>query len=115
MQSVKVDKVELLNILKANRSTHFVAFQKAFEGYRQECIRILEKNLESLRTNKNVVVHFYEQAPQDQTKNYDIVIKMLEMSVDSEVELSIQEFQNYVNDEWNWKQAWTTSNSKYLT
>lgn len=115
MQSVKILKTKLQKIIKTNRDNHSSVYEKAFEGYRLECIKILEANLTNLKNGKKVVVAFYEQAPQDHTKDYDVVLKMLDLSEDSVIELTQQEFQQYVNDEWTWKQHWATSNSKYMS
>ncbi len=49
----------------------------------------------------------------DMTKEYDRVIKMLEMSVDTQIELSSSEFQNYVMDDWAWSDNAKLSNSTY--
>lgn len=113
MRTITVNKDKLLKILKTNRANHRDVYEEAFEGYRQECIRILEQNLSNLRSGKKVIVQFYEQAPQDHTDDYDRVIRMLEMEISDTVELDQQQFVNYVDDEWNWKQSWTVSNAKY--
>lgn len=113
MKTIKVNKTELLTIIKKNRDNHHAVYEEAFEGYRKECIRILEQNLVALKSGKKVIVSFYEQAPQDHTNEYNLVIRMLEMDVDETVDLDQQQFSNYVDDNWNWKQNWTTSNTKY--
>ncbi len=113
MNTIKVNKQELLAILKKNRDNHHAVFEEAFEGYRKESIRIHEENLKTLKGNKRVIVAFYETAPQDHTADYNVVIRMLEMDVGNTVDLNQQQFTNYVDDNWNWKQQWTISNSKY--
>lgn len=113
MRTINVDKEELLAIIKKNRDNHRAVYEEAFEGYRKECIRILEENLKLLRSGKKVAVVFYEQAPQDHTNDYNLVIRMLEMDVSKQVELDVQQFTNYVDDNWNWKQQFVTSNAKY--
>lgn len=113
MRTIKVDKAELLATIKKNRDNHRAIYEEAFEGYRKECIRILEENLKALKSGKKVIVAFYEQAPQDHTNDYNLVIRMLEMDVDTTVELDLQQFQNYVDDNWNWKHQFVASNAKY--
>ncbi len=113
MRTIKVEKKALLEIIKKNRDNHRAVYEEAFEGYRKESIRIHEENLKALKSGKKVIVAFYEQAPQDHTNDYNLVIRMLEMDVDTTVELDQQQFTNYVDDNWNWKQQWTTSNAKY--
>jgi hypothetical protein len=50
----------------------------------------------------------------DQTKDYDRVIRMLEMTVDEIITIGAVEFQQYVMDDWTWKEQFTASNSAYL-
>ncbi len=52
--------------------------------------------------------------PEDHTRDYDRRIKMYEMDIDDTIEMTEQEFAQYVLDDWGWKQAWTTSNTAYL-
>ena len=51
--------------------------------------------------------------PHDHTDDYDTVIAMLEMCVDEVVEIDMQEFDNYVRDNWQWKANWSASNALY--
>lgn len=114
MKTVKIDKKKLIDKLNENRKNHRELFDKAFEGYRQECIRLLSENLDSLKAGKKVIVKFYELAPEDHTTDYDTVLNMLNMSVDDNIELTYQEFQQYVEDNWNWRAQWSASNTKYI-
>jgi hypothetical protein len=113
MRTVKVKAVDLLKILKLNRAGHRENYEKAFDGYRKECIRVLEQNLNLLKEGKKQAVQFSEIPPDDHTEDYDRVIAMLEMSVDKTIELTASDFAQYVQDNWVWKHSWTASNSKY--
>ena len=48
------------------------------------------------------------------TKEYDQVIDMLDMSVDSEIELTHSEFRQYVRDEWGWSEMFNTTAVNYV-
>lgn len=52
--------------------------------------------------------------PMDQTKDYDRAISMLRMSVDDVLEISEEEFQMYVLDEWHWKGQFSASTVGYV-
>lgn len=54
-------------------------------------------------------------APEDHTVDYDRSIQMLEMSVESQIVISEEEFRNYVQDLWEWSRGWAASNVKYLS
>ncbi len=51
--------------------------------------------------------------PIDQTKEYDRAVRMLELAVDENIELTEQQFANYVMDEWQWSQHFMAMNSLY--
>lgn len=115
MKTVRLEKTRLIVIIKRNRDSHSALFEKAWSGYRDECVRLLTENLDAMKANKMHVVRFFEQPPENHSKDYDRVINMLEMSVDETIELTNQEFQNYVQDDWDWKDRWATANSKYTS
>jgi len=52
--------------------------------------------------------------PMNQTPEYDQAIRMLEMSVEDEVELTAGEFSQFVMDRWHWKQQFSATNSAYI-
>lgn len=111
---VKVNKDDLLEVLKENRDTHRSLFLEALEGYREEVIKLLTINLDNVKAGKKIVTFLQLPVPQDQTSEYDQIIRMLGMSVDEDFELEDHEFKCYVLDEWSWKEAVMTSNSRYL-
>ena len=113
MKTVKLLKAELLDIITKNRNGHRAEFEKAFEGYRKECIHLLEQNLKSLKERNGHIVRFTEFPPEDHTDDYDRVLLMLKMSVDDKVELDARDFARFVQDDWEWKEQWSLSNSKY--
>jgi hypothetical protein len=115
MDRIKIAKTQLLMVLKQNRADHRSVFEKALEGYKAQVIKELETMLTEARSGRRIrrTVELIE--PVDQTKEYDRVIRMLELSVDSIVELTQQEFSQYVMDDWRWKAAFLDSTSCYTT
>lgn len=114
MDSVKVKKGELKETVQLNRDKHHAEYSEAFAGYKRACIEALQTNLDAFRAGTRQRILINEQPPEDHTKDYDRVLKMLDMSVDDEVTLDASAFAKYVLDDWGWKQNWATSNSKYL-
>lgn len=123
MKKVTVRKDELLATVKANHAAHVKAFGEAFAGYRVEAGELLEKKLgeataafkalaDDVRSAEkpvplavNVqVIHFNLKVPVSHAKDYEQVIRMLEMSTDETVTLESDEFACYVMDDWGWKQ-----------
>lgn len=114
MNQVKVIKSELVKILKTNRQQHREEFLKAQENYRKLVVNELDGMLKSARDGENIRRHVNLLAPEDHTKDYDLVIKMLDMSVEEEIVITQQQFNNYVNDDWNWAAA-KTINTMYAS
>lgn len=115
MDSINVKKTDLLEVLNTNRSKHRSIFEDALIGYRKEAIRLLDDALENARNGNKITVRFALTEPMDQTKDYDLAIGMLEMSVDEEIELSPEDYRRYVMDDWEWTDQWTFANSAYTS
>lgn len=113
MKTVRVNKDELRGIIDRNRQGHKAQYEKAFAGYQKECMEILQANLESLRSDRGHIVRFMEHPPSDHTVDYERVLAMLDLEVERTVELTEREFAQYVQDDWDWKEQWMSSNTKY--
>lgn len=114
MENVKINKIELLTKIKENLTKHRAVFEEALEGYKKEVIKTLESRLEDARKGRRINLRIELVEPVDQTKEYQKVIKMLEMSVDNVIELSEYEFSCYVLDDWRWKDQFIASTSSYM-
>ena len=117
MRQIKVNKAKLLEILKKNRQEHRGLFLEAQKKFREVAIKALDATLKAARDGKEFVLADLAtyRAPQDHTRDYDRSIKMLEMSVDEDIVINDQEFQNYVQDTWGWSRDWAVSNAGYVT
>lgn len=113
MENVRVNKSEILDILKKNREDHRKIFLEALTGYRATAIKLLEERLELAKSGKRIELTFRLQQPIDQTRDYDRAIKMLEMSINEDIELTEEDFAMYVLDDWGWKRNFLSVNSTY--
>ena len=113
MQRVTVKKIELLDTLKTNRAAHRLIFEEALEGFREEVIKQLEQSLADAKAGRKLRTYIALDEPMDQTRDYDRAIKMLEMSVDEEVDLTQQEFAQLVLDDWTWKHQFIETSTLY--
>lgn len=113
MDTVTVKTKSLLYEVTKNRKEHRANFLKAQEGYRKQVIEELDRMLDDARTGKPIRRAIELPEPEDHTKDYDRVIAMLEMSVDTEVILGSMEFDNYVLDNWSWKAFTAHVNAMY--
>ncbi len=120
-QSVVVEKDALVSTLNSNKAKHVAEFSKSselygealtayFNGVKEEAeksIKILSEKGKELTPRITTLIAV--QKPVSHEKDYVMAIRMLEMSVDKKVQLSTQEFNQYVLDEWSWKQAFTSN------
>jgi hypothetical protein len=113
MHTIKVKKTELLDVLRKNREAHRDIFEKACVGYRKVAVEELERSLADARAGRKIRQNLALIEPMDQTKDYDRAIRMLEMSIEDTIELDEQQFAQYVQDDWRWKEQFTASNSRY--
>ena len=117
MKQVRVDKTKLLTILRKNRAEHREVFLQAQTTFRAVAIKALDAQLKAARKGRPFELTNLVRltAPEDHTKDYDRSIQMLEMSVETEIVISEAEFQNYVQDIWNWSREWAGSNMRYVS
>lgn len=115
MDNVTVNKDELLAILKTNRDQHQTIFQQALTGYKAEAVRQLKRHLAEVESGRVKAVNVMLPVPENHTKDYDRAIRMVEMSVDTQLEIDEASFGQYVMDDWRWKRQFLTSSSAYST
>lgn len=113
MRSVTVQKSELREIIEQNRSEHEAIFQEAVEGYRTQVVKLLEEHIERIRKGSLERVQVVLPEPVNHLKDYDRVLRMLEMEIGDEVEIDEDSFGAYVMDDWHWKEQFLISNRGY--
>jgi hypothetical protein len=113
MRTVRLKRKELLKIVKENRANHRAVFEKALEGYRKVAIKELRKMLEEAKKGLRIRREVRLVEPIDQTREYDKIIMMLEMSTDEIIELDERGFSQYVMDDWSWKANFLETTNPY--
>lgn len=113
MFTTRVKKNDLLTILRRNRENHSATFEEAVTVYQAELLRVLEQKIEDVRAGRKVAHVITLPTPEEHTADYDRVIRMLEMSLDDEVELDEHQFDEYVNDQWGWQRTFAANTLSY--
>jgi hypothetical protein len=121
MEIIKVGRVHLLDTMRKNREAHAEEFALAEKGYWLKMEEGLAKALKEVRkhgefVNKDLfrsIPYIPGSRPENHTHDYDVVIKMLEFSVDDVIELDRAKFQAYVMDNWQWSGTVKATNSFY--
>ncbi len=115
MKTVTVNKVDLLSRLQENKEIHKAAHVEAFEGWVIETHEKLQTAINDLEEDsKSFETLYVEGPPRNYLDEYDTAINMLNWSTEDEIDLDYQSFRQYVEDDWNWKQSWSLSNSGYI-
>jgi len=133
MQTMQVKTDELLNIIKSNRDKHQNDFNKTLEGYKIQMkatanavaaaynrnANILrdfdpnrEKDMPHFPRLENMSLHLKE--PQCYVSSYNNAIKMLEICATPEVELTMDDAEKYLSDNWSWKEDFSTCSGMYI-
>ena len=118
MRSVKVEKNQLLDIVRNNKIKHIKEFDESVKDYKKAAIKIAKEHVELAKTgdlDQIAKIRAMPQKPFSYEKDYDRAIRMLELSVEDTIELEEDIFNQLVLDEWNWKNAFVASASLYKT
>lgn len=112
MKTVKIKRVDLLEKVKANKVRHVTEFKEAREEYVKEVIKELGRMLKKAKKG-DIIRSINLVEPVSYEENYNRVISMLEWSTDVIVELDTTEFEQYVRDNWQWKQHFAATAALY--
>ena len=118
MRSVKVDRTELLDIVRKNKVKHVKEFEESVKDYKKAAVKVAKEHVELAKTgelDQIAKIRAMPQKPASYEKDYDRAIRMLELSVEDTIELEEDIFNQLVLDEWHWKNAFVASNSLYKT
>lgn len=112
LRSIRVDKSVLLKELRRNRDTHYSAYVETVTNWLQVSKKTLEQMLAKIDSEDFEPLHIPSK-PMSHLGDYDRVIKMLELSKDSEFILTERDFQRYVMDVWDWSGSFKLESTMY--
>ena len=116
MNAIKMNRLELLGIVQANKTKHISEFLEAVADYKKLVAEITTGNAKLGKTGdleqfKRIKV--IPPAPVSYEQDYARAIRMLELSVDEVIEIEEAVFNQLVLDEWNWKHSFSITNTLY--
>lgn len=113
MRTVRINKGDLVNTLIKNRNAHKAEYADAVKGYCTKMVGFLKEKagLMEMGYPHEIIVHDFP--PEDHTDDYNRALRMLEMSVDSTIELTESEFRQLVEDDWQWQATFKAAAMKY--
>jgi hypothetical protein len=113
MEQLLLDKEELLDILRLNRDKHREVFTEALASYKKVLLADAEAKVKALQRGKIPDLQIRFTRPEDHTRDYDRVIRMVQMHQDEYYGMTEQDFAQYVEDDWHWKRQWAVTASSY--
>jgi hypothetical protein len=116
MHAVKVNRKELLKIVTDNKEKHIKDYLESVEDYKAATLKLAEANLELVKTGdleKIARTKPMPGKPVSYESNYTRAIRMLELSVDKEIDVEEDVFNQLVLDEWAWKNQFIASGALY--
>jgi hypothetical protein len=116
MNAIKMNRLELLEIVRANKITHVAEFLEAVEDYKKLVLQIAAANAKLAKTGdleQFKKMKALPSAPTSYEDSYKRAIRMLELSVEEIIEVEEDVFNQLVLDEWSWKRQFTVANTMY--
>ena len=118
MNAIKMNRLELLNIVRDNKTKHVAEFIEAIADYKVLVLQIAQGNAKLAKTadlEQFKRIKGTPPAPVSYEADYGRAIRMLELSVEDVIEVEEDIFNQLVLDEWHWKRSFATSNAMYKT
>jgi len=110
LSETRIEKNNLLKVLQENLVKHRIEFERAQSDYWEALEVYHENRLTSAKKKQNGAGLPEPVQPESHEKEYQKVIRQLELSVDDKVSLNDQQFQTYVMDDWYWKNTFALNN-----
>lgn len=113
-RTYRVDKNHLLGILETNRTKHVETFKAAVKAYRSRSLLELERRIAKVNSGANFDLTFTLPQPINYKKQYDSIIGLLKMSTETSLQITHNEYKQWVEDEWNWNHSFFANTSSYV-
>ena len=114
---------EVLDALRTNLTEHKEIVTEARRGYLDKAQTMLGKRMAQLRSGKLVRLDFSLSPPTDHSRDFETVIRMLELhagahvtseaSPKATIELKATDVQRFVLNDWSWARDFFVANSAY--
>lgn len=125
MNSIKMNRLELLEIVRKNKTIHEQQFEEAKNDYVVAMNKIAEENVKIARFNAKSIAKYVNAKlksmvswiapPTSYSAEYGRAIRMLELSVEDVIEVEEDIFNQLVLDEWGWKKQFIATSTMYKT
>lgn len=113
-RTLKIKKADLIIRIMQNKENHIDNYKKAVKAYKKQALKQLnDLLLEAANDRLNIRLNL--TSPIDNSERYDDLIEMFEWEQDKILELSQDEFRDYVQDDTNFTREAMLTNSMYMS
>lgn len=116
MNAIKMNRLELLEIVRANKEKHITEFAEAVSDYKILVLKVAQANAKLAKTadlEKFKQMKALPSSPVSYEDSYRRAIRMLELSVEEIIEVEEDIFNQLVLDEWSWKRSFIAASATY--
>jgi hypothetical protein len=111
LSETRIEKEKLLGVLRENLGKHRAEYDAAMTDYWDALEIYHSAQLERAKSKNLKGPDVPAPAmPTSQAKEYEKVIRQLELSIDDKIVLNDTQFQTYVMDDWFWKPVFAANN-----
>jgi hypothetical protein len=116
MNAIKMMRVELLAIVRTNLAEHTDMYAESVEDYKAAVLKLETANLKLAKTGdleKFKQIRPIPSAPVSYADSYRRAERMLELSIEEEIMVEEDVFNQLVLDEWSWKRGFVGTSALY--
>lgn len=115
MKQVIISKEKLLQKIKENKNNHRAIFEDALAGWKERVTEELNQALNDAMAGKKFRTYFDLPQPIDHTPEYVTIIEQIEWTEEKQIELDFIQFNQFVLDDWGWKEDFLMNASTYTS
>ena len=109
---IKVIKADLIIQIEENKAKHIKEYAQAVINYKLEAAEQVS-NLQVKNGDGGLNLRLELTSPVDNSENYDKIAEMFKWEIDTEIELTQDEFNEYVQDDNSYSRNANVSNTFY--
>jgi predicted nucleotidyltransferase len=114
MNTVLVNKTDVIATLTNNRDAHKAIFAEANANYRDKVVNAMRQRADDIEAGSDISVYFDLPQPEDHTDDYEEALETLKWEQRDQLELARNaEFQSWMLNKWHWERSFASNTTSY--